>query len=178
MPDYILSNLNSMRWGVVLVLLTFLFGFGLGGAFGAAEDSLKGGLKKSAEKVLDSVYKGDAANMKAVISKSWTYYKRAHLHAGAMGSAALSMILLLALLAGREKLKGLIAFLFGFGGLGYSVFWLLAGCRAPALGGTDVAKESLTWLAIPSSGGFILALLLTLVVFVLSLRSSTSSELR
>jgi hypothetical protein len=55
----------------------------------------------------------------------------------------------------------------GMGGLGYSVYWMWAGLRAPGLGGTTAAKESLSWLAMPSSGVFVLA---TLGVFVVLLR--------
>ncbi len=56
--------------------------------------------------------------------------------------------------AGRARAIGLGL---GAGGLGYSVFWLWAGFRAPALGSTGAAKESLKWLAIPSSGLFVAA---------------------
>ncbi len=51
------------------------------------------------------------------------------------------------LLAARLVSLGL-----GVGSLGYSVFWLRAGFRAPSLGSTGAAKESLAWLAIPASG--------------------------
>lgn len=79
-------------------MLTILFGFALGGAFGAFEAPLKSGLTARAEAVRDGVYAGDAAKMKSVIDKSWTYYKRAHMHGGAIGAVALGGILLLAAL--------------------------------------------------------------------------------
>jgi hypothetical protein len=50
-------------------------------------------------------------------------------------------------------------------GFGYSFFWMWADFRAPALGSTGAAKESLRWLAMPSSGAFVLATVA--VVFVL-----------
>ncbi len=40
----------------------------------------------------------------------------------------------------------------GIGGLGYSVFWMWTGFIAPGMGFTGAAKESLRWLAMPSSG--------------------------
>jgi hypothetical protein len=43
-----------------------------------------------------------------------------------------------------------------------------AGFRAPALGGTSAAKESLAWLAIPSSGLFVLATVAVLVLLGLT----------
>jgi multisubunit Na+/H+ antiporter MnhB subunit len=57
----------------------------------------------------------------------------------------------------------------GIGALGYSVFWLWAGFRAPGLGSTGAAKESLAWLAMPSSGIFVLA---TAVVALRCIRAS------
>ncbi|MDH3816108.1 MAG: hypothetical protein OEV48_16565 [Acidobacteriota bacterium] len=37
-------DLASVRIGIVLALLTLLYGFGLGGAIGAFEDNIKGSL--------------------------------------------------------------------------------------------------------------------------------------
>ena len=39
------------------------------------------------------------------------------------------------------------------------MFWLLAARAAPGLGGTDAAKESLAWLAVPSAGLLLLGVL-------------------
>ena len=155
-----------MRVGLSLALLTFVFGFGLGGLFGAAEDTIKSSLRSSAESVMESVYKGDQTKADKTISKSWSYYKRAHMHAGGMGAAALSLMLLLVLLPIRELLKTIVSTLLGIGAVGYPVFWLLAGMRAPSLGSTHAAKESLAFLAIPSAGCFILGSILTLALFL------------
>ena len=81
-PAAFAGRLRVGRWGALLALLTILFGFGVGGAFGAFEDPLKADLSARAEAVRDSVYAGDAAKMKSVVDKSWSYYKRAHMHAG------------------------------------------------------------------------------------------------
>jgi hypothetical protein len=94
-PDFA-QRLRVCRWGAILALFTVLVGFALGGVFGAFEDSLKADLSALAETGRDSVYGGDAAKMKSVVEKSWAYYKRAHLHGGGIGAAALSVILLLA----------------------------------------------------------------------------------
>jgi hypothetical protein len=59
----------------------------------------------------------------------------------------------------------------GVGGLGYSLFWLWAGFRAPSLGGTDAAKESLAWLAIPASGLVVAATTATFVLLAMQLFS-------
>ncbi len=158
------SNIpKSMAVALLLSLTAILFGFGLGGVFGAAEDSIKGTLKDSGAAVLDTTYKGDKAAMDAVVSKSWSYMKRAHLHGGAIGTASLASILALLLLARRDKLAQGSALAFGLGGLLYGVFWMAAGFMAPGLGSTDAAKEALRFLAIPGAGLSILGLLGTLV---------------
>jgi hypothetical protein len=140
---------------MALTLAGFLFGFGLGGVFGAAEASIKGTLKASADAVLDTVYAGDAAKAKAVVSKSWSYCKRAHMHGGGMAAAALAMILLLAAMPACGRYKFAASTMLGIGALGYPLFWLLAAFRAPGMGSTGAAKESLAFLALPTSGCFI-----------------------
>lgn len=149
--------------GAGLALLTILFGFTLGGAFGAAEGRIKKRLADSGAAALPTVYKGDAAAMEAVVKKSWEYLQRAHLHAGAIGTAALASITLLLLLGRLGPLERLSAPAFGLGALLYSAFWLLAGLSAPGLGSTGAAKESLGFIAIPGAGLCILGLCGTIV---------------
>lgn len=161
------TRLRESRWGVLLALLTILFGFGMGGAFGAFEGPLKQGLLDRAQSVRESVYGGDDAKIKGVLDKSWTYYQRAHLHGGAIGATALGAILLLAALRRPPRVvRQGVALGLGLGSLGYSSFWMFAARAAPGLGGTGAAKESLAWLAVPSAG-----LLLLGVVSVLALTS-------
>ena len=147
------SDLHALRWGITFSLLTIMFGFGTGGAFGFLEDSLKDGLRASAEAVKDTAYGGDDAKMKQVLDKSWVYYQRAHLHGGAIGTATLAGSLLLVTLGRASRtLRAAVSAALGVGGLGYSIFWLLAGQRAPGLGSTGAAKEALSWLAFPTTG--------------------------
>ncbi len=158
------EHLVDMRLGAALALLTLLYGFGLGGTFGAFEDDIKGHLKSEGQAVLDTAYGGDAAAMKKVTDKSWVYFKRAHLHANGLGTAALALILLLAHLPLDRRVRRLTALALGLGALGYPLFWMLSGLRAPGMGGTGAAKESLQWLALPSSGLCCLGLLAVAVI--------------
>lgn len=155
------QRLRPLAPGIVLALLAIGFGFGLGAAFGAVEDVLKGGLRSSAEAVLDSTYGGDTAELDKVVSKSWSYYKRSHLHANALGTAALACILLLAALGQAGAIERVAAWSFGLGAVLYGVFWLLAGTIAPGLGSTSAAKEGLWFVAIPGSSLCMLGLGLT-----------------
>lgn len=158
------TSLRTASLGLALAVLTILFGQGLGIVFGLNEDAIKGRLKTSAAEVRDTVYKGDDAALKAVLDKSWAYMQRAHLHAGGMGTTALALIVLVGLLGASRRWTMAVGLGLGAGGFGYSVFWMWAGFRAPALGSTGLAKESLKWLAMPSSGAFVLATMAVLVL--------------
>ena len=160
----ILRHFHPALPGLLFAVLTLLFGFSLGIVFGLNEEIIKARLKASATEVRESVYRGDDAAIKAVLDKSWVYMQRAHLHAGGLGATAVGLILLVSLLGTSPRLTRAISLGLGVGGLGYSVYWLWAGFRAPAMGGTGPAKESLKWLAIPSSGAVVVA---TAVVAVL-----------
>lgn len=153
-------DVSTVRVGAALALVTLLFGFSLGVLFGGAEDAIKGQL------VVDASVVPDAAKAKALSDKSWAYLKRAHLHAGGLGATALGVSLLLAALPGRRRARQLTAAGFGAGALGYSVFWLLAGFRAPGLGSTHAAKESLAWLAVFATGLLVIGLIAALVLLI------------
>ena len=152
MSSHPVSNPRPLAPGIILALLSIAFGFLLGGAFGAVEDSIKGHLRSSAEAVLETVYEGDQEKMDAVVAKSWVYMKRAHLHGSAIGAAALASIVLLGLFGGSGPLERASAGAFGAGALLYSTFWLAAGLSAPSVGSTGQAKEALGFLAIPGAG--------------------------
>ncbi len=167
-----LSDLRPATLGLTLAILTILFGQLLGIVFGLNEEAIKSRLLASANPVRDSVYQGNETAIKSVQDKSWTYMKRAHLHAGSMGTTAVALIVLISLLGLSRVATAAISLALGAGGLGYSVFWMWAGFLAPGLGSTGAAKESLRWLAMPSSGAYVLATLATLVCVGLALYRS------
>jgi hypothetical protein len=163
------SQLQPGALGLILCILTVLFGQGLGVAFGVNEDAIKDKLKADANAVKDTFYKSDDAQVKAVVSQSWNYMKRAHLHGGGIGTTGIALILTLAFFSPSRLLTRLTAIALGAGGLGYSLFWMWAGFRAPGLGGTHAAKESLNWLAMPSAGLIVIGTLSVLFVLIGSL---------
>ncbi len=157
--------------GLAVAVLTVLFGFVMGGLFGLNEDLIKDRLAASAAAVTATAYQGDAAAAEPVIAKSWEYMQRAHLHGGAIGTAAIGLIVVLLLVGATPRAVRVLSLALGLGGLGYSVFWMWAGFLAPGLGSTGAAKESLRWLAMPSSGAVMLA---TAAVAFLCLRAAWS----
>lgn len=97
---------------------------------------------------------------------------RSHLHGGGIGTASLILITVLGLMNIRSLIKTAVSLALGIGALGYSLFWMLAGIKAPALGSTGAAKEALEWLAVPSAGLLLLGTLsvLLLVIYQLFLK--------
>lgn len=170
MNDSLTSRLRPAILGLTLALLTLIFGQAMGIAFGLNEESIKSRLYTSAVEVRESIYQNDDAAIKVVLDKSWTYMKRAHLHAGGMGTTAVCLIILLCLLPVSARMITVVSIGIGAGSLGYALFWMWAGFRAPALGGTGAAKESLGWLAMPSSGAFVAATVAVALLAILSLR--------
>lgn len=168
--NFIVSAGGSLRAalpGMLFAVLTILFGFSLGIGFGLNEDFFKSRMADSAAEVIDTVYGGDEAKSKAICDKSWTYLKRAHMHAGAIGTSAVGLIALVVLLGSSTWWTRAISLALGLGGFGYLVFWLIAGFRAPGMGSTGAAKESLAWLAMPSSGLVLLGTVGVAVLIVL-----------
>ncbi|AMW06143.1 hypothetical protein [Gemmatimonas phototrophica] len=153
--------------GLLLATLTLLLGFGLGVVFGLNEEAITSRLAATAAQAPPAVYHGDAAMVQSVLAKSWTYMQRSHLHAGALGTTAVALTVVVVLIGVRDTLARLVSVALGLGGLGYALFWVLAGARAPALGSTGAAKESLAWLAIPSSGLVVAGTLSVAVLLVL-----------
>jgi hypothetical protein len=166
----ILDAIRPFLAACLVAVLGIATGAGFGVAFGAFEDDMKSGLKHSADAVLATTYGGDEAKAKAVVDKSWVYYKRAHLHGGALGTQALVLALVLAALSSVPlRLRQTAALSSALGSLGYGWFWYLAGRAAPGLGGTGAAKESYAWLAQPSAGLLALGIALTVVAIVMAL---------
>lgn len=164
MEKEIIEKIKVVRIGVILSLLTLLFGFILGGLFGAIESKIKGHLKEEAQAVFDTVYEGDSVKMKKITDKSWVYLKRAHFHANGLGAISLAAILLLMFMQTTLILKNITAIFLGLGSFGYSLFWMFAALKAPGLGSTGAAKEALSFLAIPSAGMCIIGLISVLII--------------
>jgi len=88
------------RAGLLLGVLTLLFGYLMGVTFGLNEDLIRDRLQASATAAGPTVYAADPAAADAVLEKSWSYMQRAHLHAGALGTATIALSLEWAILLG------------------------------------------------------------------------------
>ena len=173
-----MKNLPHVKIGLLLAVLAMLFGFGLGALFGASEATVKDKLKADGQAALTEMYQGDTAEMEKVVSKSWAYMLRAHLHAGVMGIGAVAMILLIAFSNAGSADTKITSIALGAGALLYGLFWMLAGFKAPSVGGTGAAKEAYYWIAWPGSGAYILATLNVLRIIITSWPKYSPAEYR
>ncbi len=169
MQEFFTEILLPVKYGLLFALLTLVYGFGLGGTFGAFEENIKEHLKNNAREVLTTTYNGNEAKMKKITDKSWVYFKRAHLHVNGLGTASVILIILVSFLPISNKVKSINAVFLGVGSLGYSLFWMFAGLKAPGMGSTGLAKESLAWIALPSSGLCIVGLIMIVALVIISL---------
>jgi hypothetical protein len=178
MSDNGIARIKPSIIGTLLALVTILYSFGMGAGFGLCEEEVKDYLKAEAAAVKDTVYKGDEVKMKKITDKSWIYLKRAHQHAGILGVIALAVALLLGVLNSCSLCKFIGSTCLGLGALGYSVFWMLAGATAPALGSTGAAKEALMLLAQPAAGLCISGLLFAFMALFKTMCCSGACESR
>ena len=160
-------DLRPVRFGLLFGLLTVLYGWGLGLVFGVNEDGIRKRFIADAE-TSRAIYlqkagseEGATAAIKRIDETAWRYFLRAHLHAGGIGAIAIGGSVVLSLLSVGRGPKQVASLLLGLGAVGYPLFWMWAGMRAPGLGSTGASKESLQWLAIPSAGGLFLGGLIT-----------------
>ena len=121
-----LSDIGSVRIGLVLSMLTLMFGIGMGVLFGVNEEGVKGYIEQ-----------GIAANQERhddkSASKIWRYAQRAHFHATGVGAFALAMVILIAAIPMSRALKQVTSILIGVGSL-YALAWFSMFWLAPALG--------------------------------------------
>ena len=142
-------NLKPVRIGLLLSLLTILFGYGLGCIFGGANASMKAYFHEQVYVVHADNFKTDK-DRDTAFSKAKDYIKRAHLHAAAIGTSSLATILALSLTGASERKKKIASGLVGFGGAGYGVFvWTLMAFVTPMIG-KSAAHETIAWIAIPT----------------------------
>lgn len=126
------GELATVRIGLFLVLLSLIFGIGMGVAFGVKEDSFK-----------SYVTEGVAAHPEVHDDKSkkkiWRYAQRAHFHSAGIAAFSIGLVILIMFSSLKRKLKSVSAILVGLGGV-YPLSWLTMFLLAPSIG-RDAAHE-------------------------------------
>ena len=166
MKDLIGKTTLPVRIGILLAVMSIMFGFSVGIVFGGFDTILRNVLKAKAEAVLVTVYNNDIDKMRSILNMSGGLIKMAHIHANGLGISSLALIFMMILFCPDGKAKDSASVCLGLGALGYSTFWLFAGLKAPGLGSTQLAHDSLHLLAIPAAAMSVAGLLLTFGLFV------------
>ncbi|MFA0079451.1 hypothetical protein AB4427_15125 [Vibrio artabrorum] len=154
-------TLKPIRLGILLSLITILFGYSLGAVFGAANSTMKNYFHEQVYVVHADNFHSDKDKGTA-FSKAKDYIKRAHLHSAAMGTASLATILVLGLCNISDKKKKVVSVITGVGAFGYGVFvWTLMAFVTPMIG-KSAAHEMIATLAIPTGLALMLGTGLTI----------------
>jgi hypothetical protein len=140
------EELKTVRIGLLLVLLTLVFGIGMGVAFGVKEGAFK-----------SYVSTGITAHPEVHDDKSqkkiWRYAQRAHFHSTGIAAFSIGLVILIMFSSLKEKLKSISAILIGLGGL-YPLSWLTMFLLAPSIGRgaahSHILTEMFTFIGITS----------------------------
>lgn len=130
------KEIKSVKIGLFLVMLTLIFGIGLGISFGIAEDSVKSYISDGVASHVD--VHDDKSN-----EKIWRYAQRAHFHATGISAFSIGLVLLIMCSSLKRKLKTASSILVGFGGL-YPLSWFTMFVLAPSIGRSAAHQHILT----------------------------------
>jgi len=145
------EEMKAVKIGLFLVMLTLIFGIGLGVSFGIAEDPIKTYIADGVTSHAD--VHDDKSN-----SKIWRYAQRAHFHATGIAAFSIGLVLLIMFSSLKRKLKTVSSILVGLGGL-YPLSWFTMFILAPSIGRNaahhHIITETLTYIGV---GGLLLGI--------------------
>ena len=137
-------ELNTVKAGLFLVMLTLIFGIGMGVVFGVNEDSVKSYITEGVAAHPD-VHDDQSSN------KIWRYAQRAHFHATGIAAFSIGLLLLLMHSSLGSKLKAATAVLVGLGGV-YPLAWFSMFVLAPSIGRSaahhHIVTEMFTYIGV------------------------------
>jgi len=119
-------EIHGVRIGLLFVMLTLIFGIGMGAYFGVAEDSVK-------TYISDGVAAHPTIHDEKSTGKIWRYAQRSHFHATGISAFSIGLILLIIASNLKRSLKTASSILVGFGGL-YPMSWFTMFILAPSIG--------------------------------------------
>jgi hypothetical protein len=145
------DGLGTVRTGVFLVMLTLVFGIGLGVAFGVNEDVFE-------TYISDGVAAHPDVHDQSSSSKIWRYAQRAHFHATGIAAFSIGLILLVLHSSLGSRMKKWAAILVGLGGL-YPLSWFTMFLLSPSIGRSaahhHIVTEMFTYIGV---GGLLLGI--------------------
>ncbi len=145
------NELSTVKLGLLLVMLTLVFGIGMGVIFGIAEGTVK-------NYISEGVAAHPEVHDEQSTGKIWRYAQRSHFHATGIAAFSIGLILLVLHSSLRPGLKKASAILIGLGGL-YPLSWLTMFILAPSIGRSaahhHIVTEIFTYIGV---GGLLLGI--------------------
>lgn len=140
------NEIATVRIGLSLIMLSLIFGIGLGVSFGVAEDSIK-------SYISDGVASHTDVHDEKSNSKIWRYAQRSHFHAIGIAAFSIGLVLLIMVSSLKKNLKTTSSILVGLGGL-YPLSWFTMFILAPSIGRTaahhHIMTEIFTYIGVSS----------------------------
>ncbi len=147
------EEINTVKIGLFLVMMSLLFGIALGIIFGVAEDSVKSYIS---ENVASHAEIHDDKSK----AKIWRYAQRTHFHATGISAFSLGLIFLIMFSTLTKQWKMISSFLVGLGGL-YPLSWFTMFLIAPFIGREAAHDHLITEIfAYSGTAGLLLGILL------------------
>ena len=144
-------DLKVIKVGLLITLLSLVFGIGLGIAFGAKEEVFK-------NYISENIQLNPTVHDEKSKDKIWRYVQRAHFHSSGIAAYSLALLLIILVSKMKDSMKSFSATMIGVGTL-YSFAWYLMFYLAPLIG-RDAAKnhfltESIVYI---STAAFVIGL--------------------
>lgn len=128
-------DISNLRIGLILSMLTLIFGISMGVIFGTNEDGVK-------QYISDGIATHQSVHDGKSQSKIWRYAQRSHFHATGVGGFALVLVLITGLTTLSGKMKLAASTLIGIGSF-YPMAWLSMFLLSPSMG-RDAAHHALS----------------------------------
>ena len=144
-------DLKVIKIGLLITLLSLVFGIGLGIVFGAKEEVFKNYISQNIQE--NPTVHDDKSK-----DKICRYVQRAHFHSTGIAAYSLALLLIILVSKMKENAKRLSSTLIGVGTL-YSFSWYLMFYLAPTIGRdaahSHILTESIVYI---STGAFLIGL--------------------
>jgi len=120
------DNINVVKPGLILVMITLIFGISMGAYFGIAEESIQ-------SYIAEGIATHPELHTKGSADKIWRYAQRAHFHATGIAAFTIGLVLLTMFSSLSNRYKTVTSLLIGLGGL-YPLSWFTLFLLAPSMG--------------------------------------------
>ena len=144
-------DLKVIKIGLLITLLSLLFGIGLGVIFGAKEEVFKNYISQNIQ--ANPTVHDDKSK-----DKIWRYVQRAHFHSTGIAAYSLALLLIILVSKMKDSAKSFSSTMIGIGTL-YSFAWYLMFYLAPTIGRdaahNHILTESIVYVG---TGAFLIGL--------------------